>query len=261
MLQCDGVQIKAAARRAYNRNTLHKKLAQYGLSGPRATGGSSAKRQPLRRTGLARVTASLAAHSAGVSLRTCSGIDMRAYGNSGATLTLVVSMFPRAHGHGERGHGSTSVSVFCQKGGSPFQVGALRLVAERNCVAARRAWGVPGGERPVRNASELDSAGCRGEPAAKWRSPDRKREPATLRGSVSKRSQDAPGGWRRNGRKARHMKQRDLSGTRHPRAGVRGAIVAAKPGNAVERRAPGRWMTNDPTRGRTLGESAVGSAS
>ena len=47
--------------------------------------------------------------------------------------------FPRlAHAHDKRGHGSTSVSVFCQKGGSPFQVDALRLVAERNCVAARR---------------------------------------------------------------------------------------------------------------------------
>ena len=34
-------------------------------------------------------------------------------------------------------------------------------------------WGAPGGERPVRNESELDSAGCLGEPAAKGRSPDR----------------------------------------------------------------------------------------
>ena len=34
--------------------------------------------------------------------------------------------------------GSTSVSVFSQKGGSPFQAYVLRLVAEWNCVAARR---------------------------------------------------------------------------------------------------------------------------
>jgi len=34
-------------------------------------------------------------------------------------------------------------------------------------------WEASGGERAVRNASEPDSAGCRGEPAAKWRSPDR----------------------------------------------------------------------------------------
>ncbi|MBN1911370.1 MAG: sigma-54-dependent Fis family transcriptional regulator [Pirellulales bacterium] len=31
MTQCDGVQIKAAARLGINRNTLHKKLGQYGL--------------------------------------------------------------------------------------------------------------------------------------------------------------------------------------------------------------------------------------
>ena len=93
-------------------------------------------------------------------------------------------------------------------------------------------WGVPGGERPVRNACELDSAGCFGEPAAKWRSPDRKRKPVTLRGSVPKRWRGTPGGWRWNGWKARHMTQRDLSGTRLRRAGVRGAIVATKPGNA-----------------------------
>jgi hypothetical protein len=113
-------------------------------------------------------------------------------------------------------------------------------------------WGVPGGERPVRNASELDSAGCLGEPAAKWRNPDRKRKPVTLKGSVSKRWRGTPGGWRRNGRKAKHMTQRDLSGAnrcsssataalwgdsrredaKSRRAGVRGAIVAKKPGNA-----------------------------
>jgi hypothetical protein len=40
------------------------------------------------------------------------------------------------------------------------------------------------------------------------------RKPVTLRGSVSKRSRGRLGGWRRNGRKARHMKQRDLSGTK-----------------------------------------------
>lgn len=33
---------------------------------------------------------------------------------------------------------SAFVSVFCQKGVSPFQVDALRLVANRNCVAKRR---------------------------------------------------------------------------------------------------------------------------
>ena len=31
LAECDGVQIKAAARLGINRNTLHKKLKQYGL--------------------------------------------------------------------------------------------------------------------------------------------------------------------------------------------------------------------------------------
>ena len=33
MAACDNVQIKAAARLGINRNTLHKKLKEYGLDG------------------------------------------------------------------------------------------------------------------------------------------------------------------------------------------------------------------------------------
>jgi DNA-binding protein Fis len=33
MQRCDSVQIKAAARLGINRNTLHKKLKEYGLDG------------------------------------------------------------------------------------------------------------------------------------------------------------------------------------------------------------------------------------
>jgi DNA-binding protein Fis len=33
MTMCDSVQIKAAARLGINRNTLHKKLKEYGLDG------------------------------------------------------------------------------------------------------------------------------------------------------------------------------------------------------------------------------------
>jgi DNA-binding protein Fis len=33
MAKCDSVQIKAAARLGINRNTLHKKLKEYGLDG------------------------------------------------------------------------------------------------------------------------------------------------------------------------------------------------------------------------------------
>jgi hypothetical protein len=108
---------------------------------------------------------------------------------------------------------SASVSVRGQRGESPLQVDALRLVADRNCVAARR-----GGEqreangqsatqvnsiRPARAASLL----AKGEAQTGV-----SRMSPALRGSVSKRWGSRGGGWRRNGRKARHMKQRDLRG-------------------------------------------------
>jgi len=54
----------------------------------------------------------------------------------------------------------------------------------------------------------------------------------TLRGSALKRSWEQSGGWRRNGQKVKQMKQRDLSGVRQSPAGVRGVVVALKPGNS-----------------------------
>lgn len=110
------------------------------------------------------------------------------------------------------------------------------------------SWGVPPGEEPVRNASELDTAGCLGEPAANWRSPDRKRKPAELRGSVSKRRRGTSGGWRRNGWKAEHMTQGHLLGTRRRPAGVRGARVALKPGNSGGAKGPRKMDAAGPDR-------------
>jgi hypothetical protein len=127
--------------------------------------------------------------------------------------------------------GRTSVSVFCQKGESPVQVDALRLVAERNCVAARR-----GGEyREANGRSATQVNSIRPDVSASLRpigEAQTERKPVALRGSVSKRRRGTSGVWRRNDRKAEHMKQRDLRGAGHGRAGVRGTIVAMKPGNA-----------------------------
>ncbi len=53
-----------------------------------------------------------------------------------------------------------------------------------------------------------------------------------LMGNVLKQSVEQPGGWRRNGRKAEQMKQRDLPESQTTPAGVRGFIVAMKPGNS-----------------------------
>jgi hypothetical protein len=108
---------------------------------------------------------------------------------------------------------SASVCVPGQRGESPLQVDALRPVTEGNCVAARRGGKQPevndqsatqvNSIRPARAASLL--ANGEAQTGANRMSP-------TLRGSVSKRWESRGGGWRRNGRKARHMKQRDLHG-------------------------------------------------
>src|SRR5258707_6979513 len=106
-----------------------------------------------------------------------------------------------------------SASVFGPRGVSPLQARALRPVTDGNCVAARR-----GGEEPevnVQSATKVNSirpcrsASLRIQGEART---GETRKPTTLRGSVIKRSWGRWGGWRRNGRKARHMKQRDLPG-------------------------------------------------
>jgi len=139
---------------------------------------------------------------------------------------------PRATGHWLEASGSTSVSVFCQGGESPPQVGALRLVADRNCDVARR-----GGEYREANgqsATQVNSIrpGVLASLLPTGEAQTGQRKPVALRGSVSKQRRETHGGWRRNGWKAKHMKQRDLPGARQRRAGVRASIVATKPGNA-----------------------------
>ena len=109
---------------------------------------------------------------------------------------------------------SAFVSVLGSGGESPPQVCVLRPVADRNCVAARR-----GGEhrkangqsvtqvnsiRPYCLASLLDNGEAQTGTIRKSRK---------LKGNVGKRSAKQSGGWRRNDRKSKSMKQRDLSGT------------------------------------------------
>jgi len=105
----------------------------------------------------------------------------------------------------ERAHG--------QRGGSPLQARTLRPVTDSNCVAARR-----GGEQlkvndqsvtQVNSIRPYCAASLLGNGEARTGAT---RKPMTLRGSVRKRSWGRLGGWRRNGRTARHMKQRDLPG-------------------------------------------------
>ena len=113
---------------------------------------------------------------------------------------------------------SASVSVPGQRGASPLQVDALRPVTDGNCVAARR-----GGKQPEVNdqsATQVNSIrpARAASPLAKGEAQTgANRMPPTLRGSVSKRWGGRGGGRRRNGPKARHMKQRDLPGPDGPR--------------------------------------------
>ena len=83
---------------------------------------------------------------------------------------------------------SAFVSVFCQKGVSPFQVDVLRLVADRNCVAVRR-----GGEhRKANDQSQTFVNSIRpvdlASPLANGEAQMEKPLPViTLRGNVQKR--------------------------------------------------------------------------
>ena len=139
--------------------------------------------------------------------------------------------------------------MFGLGGESPLQVYVLRPVADRNCVAVRR-----GGEHREANGQSVTQVNsirpdCLASLLGKGEAQtEETRKSRKLKGNVAKRSAKQSGGWRRNGRKSKYMKQRDLLGIRRcspsesavgcsvdaksRRAGVRGVIVATKPGNA-----------------------------
>ncbi len=68
--------------------------------------------------------------------------------------------------------------------------------------------------------------GCLASLLGKGEAQTRLGKSVALRGSVRKRRRKQSGGWRRNGRKARHMKQGDLCGDRNgvhvPESGMPG---------------------------------------
>jgi len=109
---------------------------------------------------------------------------------------------------------SASASVFGQRGASPLQARALRPVTDGNCVLARGGGKQPEvNDQPVTKVNSIRpdrAASLLGNGEART---GMTRKPATLRGSVSKRSRGRSGGWRRDGRTAEHMKQRDLPGS------------------------------------------------
>jgi len=124
------------------------------------------------------------------------------------------------------------VMVVNRRGASPRREEVWLLVAEGNCVARQAGWGATGGERLVRNASELDSACDLGEPAHERRSPsdanDLARGVTVRRGSLPvhavKPERQNPntatgkvrGGWRRKGWKVDNLSRETCSGTAGP---------------------------------------------
>ena len=71
---------------------------------------------------------------------------------------------------GETVHAGAIASVMEQQGVSPCQEVRVYLCSRPKLRCREAGWGASGGERSVRNVSELDSARCRGEPARNWRS-------------------------------------------------------------------------------------------
>ena len=103
------------------------------------------------------------------------------------------------------------VSASNPRGASPRR-GDLAPRNRRSLRRRKAGWRATGGERSVRNASELDSAYCRGEPPLLGRSP---------------------------------------SHARPPKGGPRPGVWSGKPGDANPRIAPGRqWVVGGGMIGR-----------
>ncbi len=110
---------------------------------------------------------------------------------------------------------SVPVSVSGLRGASPLHADALRPVSESNRVLA-----TGGGKQLEENDQSVTKVknsirpGCLASLLGNGEAQTRFGKPSTLRGSVSKRWREQSGGWRRNGWKARCMKQGDLSENR-----------------------------------------------
>ena len=124
---------------------------------------------------------------------------------------------------------SVPVSVSGSRGASPLQADALRPVSDGNCVLA-----TGGGKQPEENDQSVTQVnsirpGCLASLLGNGEAQTCFGKPSTLRGSVSKRWREQPGGWRRNGRKARYMKQGDLSDDQDPTGEHPAVRDAARP--------------------------------
>jgi hypothetical protein len=102
------------------------------------------------------------------------------------------------------------VSVFGLRGASPLQGDALRPVSESNCVLATGGGKqLEENDQSVTKVNSIFGRACLASLPANGEAQTRFGKPATLRGSVLKRWRERPGVWRRNGWKAKYIKQGD----------------------------------------------------
>jgi hypothetical protein len=105
------------------------------------------------------------------------------------TLGVPSRPLPRA-GMARRPFPSAFASVLNRRGGSPCQEVRVWSCSRPKLRRRETGWRASGGEGAVRNASELDSACRRGEPARDWRSRN-----ATVVTTFVMNSVARPGSW------------------------------------------------------------------